>query len=51
MVRKHVTEQEVRKHLEHLRAKGLVDYNIETDEYRINDLGRAVLKRAEEEGR
>ena len=38
-----VTDAEVRRNLEQLRALGLVDYDIATDRYRVNDLGRRAL--------
>lgn len=41
--------REVRRNMEELRAKGLVDYSPETDTYRISDLGRRVLAAGEEE--
>lgn len=41
--------QEVRRNMEELRAKGLVDYSPETDAYRINGLGRRVLAAREGE--
>lgn len=37
------SESEVRRNMEELRAKGLVDYDPATDRYRINDLGHRVL--------
>lgn len=42
----HASVAEARRNMEELRAKGLVDYDTETDRYWINALGRRVLDTA-----
>ena len=46
-----LTEREVRRNLEELLAKGLVDYDPATDRYRINALGRRALEARKEADR
>lgn len=45
------SEEEVRRNLEELRAKGLVEYDPETDRYRISDPGRRAVEAEKRAGR
>ena len=45
------SEKEIRRNLEELRAKGLADYDPETGQYRISDLGRRALAAEKEASR